>query len=57
MWTRGGAADVEAGVGTMDQGVESMGKEAMGDEAGEGGRRARWWGGQRGGRGRQGGTT
>ena len=38
VWTRGGGADVEAGVGTMDQGVESMGKEAMGDEAGgEGG--------------------
>lgn len=34
MWTRGGGADVEAGVGTMDQGVESMGKEEMGDGAG-----------------------
>lgn len=39
VWTRGGTAAVEAGVGTMDQEVESMGKEAMGDEA-EGGREA-----------------
>ena len=36
MWTRGGATGAEAGVGTMDQEVESMGKEAMGDGAGGG---------------------